>query len=76
MGITSAGIGSGLDVNSIVSQLIAVDSQPLATLAKREASFQAKLSAIGSVKGALSSFQNAVLGSSLLTTSSFTLTPT
>ena len=67
MGITSAGIGSGLDVNSIVSQLIAVDSQPLATLAKREASFQAKLSAIGSVKGALSSFQNAVRGLSDIT---------
>ena len=62
MAFSSAGIGSGLDVNSIVSQLIAVDSRPLTLLAKREASYQAKLSAIGSVKGALASFQNAVRG--------------
>ena len=67
MALSSAGIGSGLDVNSIVSQLIAVDSQPLASLAKKEASFQAKLSAIGSVKGALSSFQSAVRGLSDIT---------
>ena len=67
MGISSAGIGSGLDVNSIVSQLIAVDGRPLATLARKEASFQAKLSAIGSVKGALSSFQSAVRGLSDIT---------
>lgn len=67
MALSSAGIGSGLDVNSIVSQLIAVDSQPLTTLTKKEASFQAKLSAIGSVKGALSSFQGAVRGLSDIT---------
>ncbi len=62
MALSSAGIGSGLDVNSIVSQLIAVDSRPLTLLAKKEASFQAKLSAIGSVKGSLSAFQTAVRG--------------
>ncbi|MEC5217575.1 flagellar hook-associated protein 2 [Actimicrobium sp. GrIS 1.19] len=61
MGISSPGLGSNLDVNSIVSQLIAVDSQPLTILNKREASFNSKLSAIGSVKSALSTFQSAVL---------------
>ena len=62
MTISSPGIGSNLDVNGIVSQLVAVDSQPLQSLIRKEASYQAKLSAIGSVNGALSTFQNAVRG--------------
>lgn len=62
MGISSPGIGSNLDVNSIVRQLVAVDSQPLQNLIRKESSYQAKLSAFGIVKGALSSFQTAVSG--------------
>lgn len=62
MGISSPGIGSNLDVNSIVSQLMSVEQQPLVNLSKKEASFQAQLSAIGSLKGALSTFQSAVKG--------------
>jgi flagellar hook-associated protein 2 len=58
--ISSPGIGSNLDVNSIVKQLMAVESQPLARLNQKEASYQAKLSAFGTVSGALSSFQSAV----------------
>lgn len=57
--ITSPGLGSGLDVNGLVTKLIAVEQQPLAALATKEASFQAKLSAFGSLKGALSSLQTA-----------------
>ncbi|MDY7573027.1 flagellar filament capping protein FliD [Actimicrobium sp. CCI2.3] len=67
MSISAPGIGSSLDVNSIVSQLIAIDSQPLTTLTKKQASFQAKLSAMGSVKSSLSSFQSAVSGLSNIT---------
>lgn len=59
MALSSAGIGSNLDVNSIVSQLMSVEQQPLLSLAKKEASFQAKLTAIGTLKGAMSSFQSA-----------------
>lgn len=59
MSISSPGIGSNLDVNSIVSQLMNVESQPLTTLAKQEASFQAQLSAYGNIKSALASFQAA-----------------
>ncbi|MEW9899245.1 flagellar filament capping protein FliD [Chitinivorax sp. PXF-14] len=62
MAISSPGIGSNLDVNSIVSQLMAIEQQPLADLAKKEASFQSQISAYGSVKGALSSLQTAVQG--------------
>lgn len=57
--ISSAGLGSGLDINGIISSLMAVEAQPLTALATKEASYQAKLSAFGSLKGALSSLQTA-----------------
>jgi flagellar hook-associated protein 2 len=60
--LSAPGIGSGLDVNSIVSQLMAVERQPLNTLATKEAGYQAKLSAYGSVKGAVAGFQTALQG--------------
>lgn len=62
MALSSPGIGSNLDVNSIVSQLMQVESQPLTKLDRKEASYQAQLSAYGSIKGALSTFQSAVRG--------------
>lgn len=58
--ISSPGLGSGLDVNSIVSQLMAVERQPLQALDTKEASFQAQLSAFGSIKSSLSAFQTAL----------------
>ncbi|MCR4299350.1 MAG: flagellar filament capping protein FliD [Gallionella sp.] len=51
---------TNLDVNSIVSQLMAVERRPINKLNVKEAGYQAKLSAYGSVKGAVSSFQAAV----------------
>jgi flagellar hook-associated protein 2 len=69
-GISSAGLGSGLDINSIISQLMAVEQQPLTALATKEASFQAKLSAFGSLKGALSALQTTA--KTLTTASTFT----
>lgn len=62
MAISSPGIGSNLDVNGIVSQLMQIEQRPLTLLNTKEANFQAKLTAYGTVKGALSSFQNAVRG--------------
>ncbi|MES2935511.1 MAG: flagellar filament capping protein FliD [Pseudomonadota bacterium] len=58
--LSSPGIGSNLDVNSIVTQLMAVERQPLTTIARKEASYQAKLSGFGTLKGALSQFQTSV----------------
>jgi flagellar hook-associated protein 2 len=58
--VATSGIGSGLDVNSIVSQLMTVEARPLTALATKEAGYQAKLSAYGSVSGALTSFQAAL----------------
>lgn len=69
MGIQSTGIGSGIDVNSIITKLMQVESQPLTALAKKEASYQAKLSAYGSLNGALSAFQSSL--SSLNSASTF-----
>lgn len=60
MAISSPGVGSNLDVNSIVSQLMSIERQPLTSLDRKEAGYQAKLSAYGTLKGALSSFQSSV----------------
>src|SRR3970040_1043771 len=60
MAVSSAGIGSGLNVNSIVTQLMALERRPLTALDTKEAKYQTQLTAYGSLKGALSSFQSAV----------------
>lgn len=60
MALSSPGIGSGLDINGLVSQLMALEQRPLSLLNTKEARLQAQLSAYGSLKGALSSFQSAV----------------
>lgn len=58
--LSSPGIGSGLDVNGILTKIMDAESQPLVVLNNKEAAFQAKLSAYGSLKGVISSFQSAV----------------
>lgn len=60
--ISAPGIGSGLDVNGIVGQLMAAERLPLAALAKQEAAYNQKLSAFGQVRSALASFQTAMQG--------------
>ncbi len=62
MAISSSGIGSGLDVNGIVQQLMQVESRPLTLLSKKESSYQSKLSAYGALSSSLSSFQAAIGG--------------
>lgn len=61
-GLSSPGIGSGLDINGLVSKLMEVEKAPLTALAKKEADYQAKLTAYGTLKGSLSSFQTAAKG--------------
>lgn len=58
--ISSPGIGSGLDVQSIVRQLMAVESQPLQNLQKSRSNLDAQLSAYGRFRSALSSFSSAL----------------
>jgi len=64
--ISSAGIGSGIDVNGLVTSVIDAERAPASNrLDFKEATYQAQLTAYGSLKGALSTFQ------STLTTLSF-----
>lgn len=59
-GISSPGIGSNLDINGIIEKLMQAESLPLQALAKKEASYQAKLTAYGTLSGAISAFQTAL----------------
>lgn len=62
-GITSTGLGSGLDVNGIVSKLVTAEQTPISNrLDQQEATLQAKISAWGGIKGALGNFRSAVGG--------------
>ncbi|MBT8136183.1 MAG: flagellar filament capping protein FliD [Gammaproteobacteria bacterium] len=59
--VTSPGIGSGLDIQSLVSQLVAFEGQNAADrLSRREAGFQATLSGLGTFRAALDSFRSAL----------------
>ncbi|HEC06135.1 MAG TPA: flagellar cap protein [Thiolapillus brandeum] len=60
--ITAPGVGSGLDVNSIVNQLMALERRPLEALQRRQDQYEAQLSAYGQLKSALSGFQDAMEG--------------
>lgn len=57
--LTSAGIGSGLDVNGLVSKLMSVESLPVTALNNKTASYQTQLSAYGTISSALSTLQTA-----------------
>ena len=53
--LSSAGIGSGLDVNGLVAQLVAAERVPAATrIARAQSSIQLELSAFGQFRSALS----------------------
>lgn len=49
--ITSTGVGSGLDVNSIITSLMTLEQRPLTLLQKQSATVQTQLSAFGTLKG-------------------------
>ena len=59
MAITATGISSGLDVEGLVTQLMALEKAPLTALAKKQSVAQTKISALGSLKSILSSVQTA-----------------
>lgn len=68
-GLSSPGIGSGLDINGLITKLMEVEKAPLTALDKKETDYQAKLTAYGTLKGAFSTFQTAANG--LSSTSKF-----
>ncbi len=57
--ISSAGIGSGLDVNTIVDRLMGVERLPLNRLQSTATSLQTTLSAFGQIQSLVSAFQDA-----------------
>ncbi len=61
--ITSSGIGSGLDINSLVSQLVAAERAPQdARLASIDTKLTTEFTALSQLKGAMSAFQSALAG--------------
>ncbi|MBL8486410.1 MAG: flagellar filament capping protein FliD [Rhodocyclaceae bacterium] len=60
--ISSLGTGSGLDLESLVTKLMQVEQQPLVDLNTKEARVQARISALGSLKSAISTLQSAASG--------------
>ena len=59
MTISSIGVGSGLDVASIVSQLVAIEKQPLTQLKATASKYQTQLSTYGTIKSQASALGDA-----------------
>ncbi|HEY9063727.1 MAG TPA: flagellar filament capping protein FliD [Burkholderiaceae bacterium] len=57
--VSSAGIGSGLDVSSIISKLMEVEKAPLTALQTKETSIQSTISTYGTLKSDVSDLRDA-----------------
>lgn len=60
MGLSSSGIGSGLDVEGLVSKLMSAEAAPLSNYDRKTAAYQAKVAAYGKVSAAVATFQGAL----------------
>ncbi|WOT06243.1 flagellar filament capping protein FliD [Shewanella youngdeokensis] len=61
MGLTSVGIGTGMDINGIVAALVDAESAPkVASFDATEKEIEAEISAMGTLKSALTSFQESL----------------
>ncbi|HYE35215.1 flagellar filament capping protein FliD [Methylocaldum sp.] len=59
--ITSTGLGSGLNISSMVSQLVQAERAPISSrLDRQEAEIQSKISSFGNFKSALSTFRDSL----------------
>lgn len=59
--ITSAGVGSGLDLESIISATLSAENTPkLQAFAEKEETLQVELSSLGEVKSAMSKLQDTI----------------
>ena len=56
--LSSPGIGSGLDVNGIVTKLVALERQPLTRLQQTASDLQARFSAVGQIKSQVSNLSD------------------
>jgi flagellar hook-associated protein 2 len=60
MAITAAGVGSGLDVESIVTQLMEIERQPITRLENKQSTVNLQISAYGRLTSKVSDFQSAM----------------
>ena len=58
--ISTAGLGSGLDISGIVSKLMSIERAPINKLDSKTAVIETEITAYGTLKGILSSFQSSV----------------
>jgi flagellar hook-associated protein 2 len=58
-GLSVPGIGSGLDINSLVERLMTVERQPLTALATKKGMIESKISAIGQIRSSLDALKTA-----------------
>lgn len=58
--IQAPGIGSGLDINDIVTKLMEIERQPINTLTTKKAQVNAQISAYGALKSKVADFQSAM----------------
>jgi flagellar hook-associated protein 2 len=73
--ITSLGIGSGVDINTMVDQLVALERRPMGQLQSQARALQTQVSSFGQLSSLFSSLQtaaNRLTGSSLWTQSKAT----
>ena len=70
--ISSIGIGSGLDIESVISQLVAVERTPVTQLQKEATSLQTRLSTYGKLQSGMSALRDAA--SALTRTSTWGVT--
>lgn len=59
-GIQAAGIGSGLDINGIVTKLMELERRPLNQLERKESTINNQISAYGQLKSKVADFQTAM----------------
>ncbi len=57
--ISSLGIGSGVDLNGIVSQLVALEKKPLTQLQQNARSIQTQMSSVGTIQSQFAKLQDA-----------------
>jgi len=59
MALSALGVGSGLDVNNILTQLMAIERMPQQRLMNQQKTIESQISALGRVKSVLDNFKTA-----------------
>ncbi|MCX7946931.1 MAG: hypothetical protein N2557_08375, partial [Hydrogenophilus sp.] len=58
--LSSPGIGSGLDIKNIVSQLVEIEKRPLTSVQLRTTAAQTRLSVVGQIKSHLAALDDSL----------------